>query len=97
LLKNPGALEKESSRLKITDKLELEEQGRILTSSTYGGKGLHGPVKILICYLDFARDNVCKKKRERQRQCWQTVKSIQATMPGNVNCLMIKGHSGSLG
>jgi len=62
-LKNPGALKNESSRLKITDKLELEEQGRILASSTYAGEGLHGPVKSLNCYIDLPEVTSARKER----------------------------------
>jgi len=94
LLNNPDALKKERLQpLKITEKVELDEQVRIL-GYNQGGEGLLGPGQSLNRYVDFARGYVCKmfsgdmSEEEYQRHRFKPRKEIV------VICPTIGGHSG---
>lgn len=94
LLNNPDALKKEKLQpLKITEKVELDEQVRIL-GYNQGGEGLLGPGQSLNRYVDFARGYVCKmfsgdmSEEEYQRHRFKPRKEIV------VICPTIGGHSG---
>lgn len=94
LLNNLDALKKEKlQQLKITEKVELDEQVRIL-GYNQGGEGLLGPGENLNRYVDFARGYVCKvfsgdmSEEEYQRHRFKPRKEIV------VICPTIGGHSG---
>ena len=94
LLNNPDALKKEKLQpLKITEKVELDEQVRIL-GYNQGGEGLLGPGQSLNRYVDFARGYVCKmfsgdiSEEEYQRHRFKPRKEIV------IICPTIGGHSG---
>mgnify|MGYP005847005945 CR=1 FL=1 len=87
LLNNPDALKKEKlQQLKITEKVELDEQVRIL-GYNQGGEGLLGPGQTLNRYVDFARGYVCKmfsgdmSEEEYQRHRFKPLQEIVVIAP----------------
>jgi len=94
LLNNPDALKREKLQpLKITEKVELDEQVRIL-GYNQGGEGLLGPGQSLNRYVDFARGYVVKMfsgylgEEDYQRHRFKPRKELV------VICPTIGGHSG---